>query len=109
MAYIGILPQHLLRWPFSDKILHALIVGALGFYLNLLLHGRRAGASRAPLAIALVFVGVAGEELLQALSPLRTFDLADLASDAAGLLLGWFASAQLLRAHMPTDQLSSPA
>jgi undecaprenyl-diphosphatase len=104
MAYIGILPQHLLRWPFADKILHAGIVGALGFFLNLLLRGRRIGATPAPLAIALVAVGVAGEELLQALSPLRTFDLADLASDAAGLLLGWAASARLLRA----DQLSSP-
>jgi undecaprenyl-diphosphatase len=96
MAYLGILPWHLLRWPYADKVLHAVLIGAIGFWLNLRLGGRRL-LGALPLGIALALGGALIEELFQGLSPLRTFDITDALADLLGSLIAWVLSARLLR------------
>lgn len=89
MAYLDMLPWHLLAWPFSDKVLHLLLIGALAFWLNLWLNGWQVQVGRlaVPVAVALPFVVAVGEEIVQGFSPVRTFDLLDLSADLIGLLL----------------------
>ena len=89
MAYLGLLPLALMAWPYSDKVLHTLLVGGLAFWLGLMPGNRRVsiGALTAPVAVILPFSIALGEEFLQTQSPLRTFDLGDLAGDLVGLLL----------------------
>ena len=91
MAYLGILPWRYLSWPYADKVMHALLLGSIGLWLNLLLKGRtvRIAAWRVPLAIAAPFAAACVEECLQASSPLRAFDMLDLACDMAGLIAAW--------------------
>lgn len=103
MAYLGLLPLDLLRWPFADKVLHMLLIGALAFWLNLWLPDwqLQLGRLRLPVAVALPFALAAGEELMQSRSPLRTFDLGDLASDLLGLLLFYALSRWLLSRMSP--------
>ena len=88
MAYWGLIPYALLTWPFADKVLHMLLIGALAFWLNLWMPEWQAqvGRLRLPVAIALPLALATVEEIMQAWSPLRTFDLLDLASDGVGLL-----------------------
>lgn len=98
MAYMGLMPLNLLRWPLADKVLHFLLFGAIVFWLNLWLNGRTITrgwvilpvAILVPLSIALV------EEGLQHFSPLRTADITDLASDLAGMLFFWGVSLRFL-------------
>lgn len=89
MAYLGLLPLYLLAWPFADKVLHMILIGSLAFWLNLWIHDwqLQMGRLRLPVAIVLPLLLAAIEEMLQSLSPLRTFDLVDLASNLVGLLL----------------------
>jgi undecaprenyl-diphosphatase len=91
VAYIGMLPWQLLRTPFVDKALHALLVGSAGFWLTLLLHSRGITQSIAqvPLGIALALAIALIEESLQSLSPLRTFDAFDMLGNTAGLIIAW--------------------
>jgi len=99
MAYLDILPGHLLQWPLADKVTHFLLFGAVVFWLNLWLKGRRltwAGWA-VPLAILLSFGLAAAEETLQFFSPLRNADLFDLASDLAGMVFFWWLSERLLK------------
>lgn len=99
MAYLDLLPWLLLRWPYADKVLHAVLMGGMTFWLNLIWPGRtwRFGRLAIPLAIAAPLVIIVVEEFAQMLSPYRAFDPLDLASDAIGLLLAWAASQKLLR------------
>jgi membrane-associated phospholipid phosphatase len=98
MAYLGLQPNHLLAWPLADKVLHALLFGAVVFWLNLWLTDRRVrvGWWSAPLAIVIPFGVALLEEGLQAFSPLRTADPADLASDLVGMICFWWLSYRLL-------------
>ncbi len=104
MAYLDLLPWLLLRWPYADKVLHAVLMGGMTFWLNLIWPGRTWRISRLtiPLAIAVPLIFIVSEEFAQMLSPVRTFDLLDLAGDMIGMLLAWAASQMLLR------RLSSP-
>jgi membrane-associated phospholipid phosphatase len=88
MAYLGLIPYAYLTWPYADKVLHMLLIGAVAFWLYLWLPEwqLQVGLLRLPLAIILPFTLAAVEEVLQSWSPLRTFDLIDLASDLVGLL-----------------------
>ena len=106
MAYLGLLPQSLLAWPYADKVLHALLVGSLAFWLGLMPGNRRmrVGAISAPVAVVLPFSLALGEELLQTQSPLRTFDLGDLACDLAGLLL-FYALSRVFVMRQPVPKL----
>lgn len=98
MAYLDLLPKALLAWPFSDKVMHALLFGAVAFWLNLWLNNRQLTYRRwsLPLAIALPFALAMLEEGMQAFSPLRTFDLTDLLSDFLGMYGFWWLSGRLL-------------
>lgn len=98
MAYLGLRPTPLLAWPFSDKVLHGLLFGAVVFWLNLWLNNRHLVYRRwsIPLAIALPFGLALLEEGLQAFSPLRTADLTDLLSDLIGMSCFWWLSTRLL-------------
>lgn len=88
LAYLGHLPLWLLRVEGIDKVLHFTMFGLITFYLHRWLSARRPGLSAraALLAVLLPFTAAAVEELLQGLSPHRTFDPADLACDLAGML-----------------------
>jgi len=91
IAYLDILPLHLLRWPYSDKVLHGLLFGAITFWLTLWLPGRaiKLGRISLPIAIVLPFVIALMEEWYQAYSPIRTADLGDLVSDLVGMVIFW--------------------
>lgn len=98
MAYLDLNPKALLAWPFSDKVLHALLFGAVVFWLTLWLQDRRltyVGWSL-PVAVVVPFTLALIEEGLQAFSPLRTADWTDLLSDLTGMVVFWWVSHYLL-------------
>jgi undecaprenyl-diphosphatase len=94
MAYLGMLPFDLLRWPLVDKALHFLLVGSIAFWLDLWLRGRtiKVGRWAVPLAVLIPFSLALLEEGVQFFSPLRSADVFDLLSDLAGLLFFWWLS-----------------
>lgn len=94
LAYLNILPVYLLTLPFVDKALHFLLFGAIVFWLNLWLKGRKVklGLWSIPLAILLPLTIATLEEIAQQFSPFRTADLTDLASDLSGMLFFWWLS-----------------
>ena len=98
MAYLDIVPRGLLFMPYADKLFHALLFGAVVFWLNLWWGDRRWrwGQWAIPVAIALPITLALLEEIVQAFSPLRTGDLLDLASDLAGMTFFWWLSNRLL-------------
>jgi undecaprenyl-diphosphatase len=104
MAYLGLLPIYLLTWPLADKVLHFILFGAIVFWLNLWLGGRllKVGWLVVPLAIALPLTIALLEEGLQSLSPLRSADPLDLASDLAGMLFFWGLSRKFLQTTKKT-------
>jgi membrane-associated phospholipid phosphatase len=99
MAYLDLNPKWLLAWPYSDKVLHALLFGAVVFWLNLWFTDRRIDYRgwSAPLAIVIPFTLAFLEEGAQSFSPIRTTDITDLASDLVGMVGCWWLSSQLLR------------
>jgi undecaprenyl-diphosphatase len=101
MAYLDILPFHLLRWPLADKVFHFLLFGAVVFWLNLWLKGRKLQLGRGfiPLAILLPLTIAIVEEAAQLLSPLRTADLTDLTSDLAGMFFFWWLSLRFIKSE----------
>lgn len=94
MAYLGLLPMYLLTWTYADKVLHMILIGSLAFWLNFRLPDwqLQMGRLRLPIAVVLPFALAAAEEVMQSWSPLRTFDLVDLASDLVGLLFFYMLS-----------------
>ncbi|MCB9162525.1 MAG: phosphatase PAP2 family protein [Caldilineaceae bacterium] len=114
MAYLGILPLHLLAWPNSDKVLHFLLIGSVAFWLNLWWEGRRIPVTArlaVPLALVAPFAVALTEEAFQALSPLRTASLVDLSADLLGLIVFWYLAERVLRhtARFPQSTASPPA
>jgi undecaprenyl-diphosphatase len=101
IAYLDLLPLQWLRWPLADKVLHFLLFGAVAFWLNLWFKGQRlqVGHWAIPLAVGLPLLVALVEEGFQALSPLRTADLTDIASNLLGLLFFWGLSQKLLPAE----------
>lgn len=84
-AYLGLLRFDLLALPSADKLLHFLLVGGVAFLAVGWWAGRRPG-----IILAMVSLLATAEEALQALSPIRSFDLLDLAATLAGIaLFGW--------------------
>ena len=100
MAYLGILPLHLLAWPNSDKVLHFFLIGSVAFWLNLWWEGWRIPVTArlaVPPALVVPFTVALIEEAFQALSPLRTASLVDLSADLLGLLVFWYLAELVLR------------
>jgi undecaprenyl-diphosphatase len=111
VAYLNILPQQLLTWPFADKVLHFILFGMVAFWLNLWLQGRamRWGGWSMPVAILLPLSVALFDEGLQHFSPIRSMSLSDLLADLAGLLLFWSLSRKLLDHNSPLrSSLESP-
>lgn len=109
MAYLNILPVHLLAWPFADKVLHFFLFGLVVFWLNLWLHDKRIDIgswATAPVAVVLPFTFALAEELMQHFSPLRTLDPTDLASDLLGMICFWWLSQRVLAASHPVPVIS---
>ena len=106
MAYLNLLPFHLLRWPLADKFFHFLLFGAITFWLNLWINGRtvRIFGQLAPVAILLPFSITLVEEFGQAFSPIRSADIFDLTSDLIGMLFFWFLSNRLLGNKLPVAE-----
>ncbi len=99
MAYLGYLPLYLLRWPYADKVFHFVLVGPVVFWLHLWLkpQQRYLGNTLIPTAIAIALLFVGAEEAFQLLSPLRTADWLDLASDIAGMITFWWLAEQVTK------------
>lgn len=102
MAYLDILPLHLLAIPYTDKFLHFLLIGSIAFWLNIWFRGRTVSMFRwaVPLALLIPLTIALLEEGAQLYSPLRTADLTDLLSDLAGLLFFWWLSQRLIRREL---------
>ena len=98
LAYLNLVPWRFLSWPMADKVMHALLMGGISFWLNLWLNGRTTHVGRwnIPLAVLLPFSLALVEECLQSLSPVRTFDLLDLTADLLGMSLMFLLSSTLL-------------
>ena len=69
----------------GDKYLHAIAYGGVMFWFANLY---TTPAKRTMLAIALVALGI-GLEFVQGLTDYRTFEVADMLADAAGVAVGW--------------------
>lgn len=81
--------------PGSDLLGHFFLMGAFSFVVNYALSDRRVrvGGMRVPLGSAVVAGLVLAEEFSQIFLPRRSFSLADLAADAAGIVFfGWLAA-----------------
>jgi len=102
MAYLDILPLHLLAIPYIDKFLHFLLIGSIAFWLNIWFRGRTVSLFRwaVPLALLIPLTIALLEEGAQLYSPLRTAALTDLLSDLAGLLFFWWLSQKLIRGEL---------
>ena len=84
-AYLGLLRIDSQALPGADKLLHFSLFGGVAF----LAMGWCAGRSR-DAALAILSLLAATEEAFQALSPVRSSDLVDLASTLTGIaLFGW--------------------
>lgn len=99
MAYLNLLPFHLLSWPYADKVLHFLLFGAVTFWLYLWWPnaGLRVRRVFVPLAILVPITIAFLEELLQGTSSLRTASMADLAFDLAGMISFYLLARWLLQ------------
>ena len=110
IAYMGLLPLHLMRWPLADKVMHFLLFGAVVFWLNLWLKGRtiRLGMWGIPIAILLPLTIALLEEGLQGFSPIRSLDAYDLISDLAGMLFFWALSYKVFGSVMANSNSGVP-
>lgn len=84
-AYLGLLRFDLLALPGADKLLHFLLFGGVAFLAVRWYAGQSPGT-----VLAILNLLATAEEAFQALSPVRSFDLLDLAFALAGIaLFGW--------------------
>ena len=84
-------PVDLIHIANADKGLHALLIGAIAFWANLVLEGRawRVGRVAVPVAIIVPLALASVEEWAQGLTSWRHRDGFDLLADAIGLGLFW--------------------
>jgi undecaprenyl-diphosphatase len=88
IAYMGLLPGWLRAVPGYDKVLHFLLFGLAVFWLHAWLAGRRwAWVGGLPVAVLAPLALATADEFAQRWSPLRSFDLLDLTSDLAGMVV----------------------
>lgn len=102
-AYLKIIPNEISQFPYYDTVLHFLLIGIAAYLGHLALNKRKIQllTITLPLAPLLVTLFSVSEEFLQKLSPHRSFDLVDLASDFCGILLfTWLA--EKTKIHKPS-------
>lgn len=102
-AYLGLLPRNsgLLALPHADHVIHFLLLGGASFLSHRALGGRWLRFRRVGLPLGPLIVGLASitDECFQSLSPVRTFDLLDMASNVSGVIVfGALAEAMIRRA-----------
>ncbi len=98
-AYCGLIPTGFLRWPWADKMMHFVLIGAAAFWLDLWVGARdfRLGRYRIPLALVLIGGAAIVEEAIQLCAPTRSADVLDAVADLAGIVVALFASRWLIR------------
>jgi VanZ family protein len=81
-AYLGLTRFEFLRWPYMDKVMHFGLYGALAFFLVAWF------AERPPVRVVAGLLTIAIlDEVVQGLSPARSFDVVDLACTVAGIVV----------------------
>jgi len=90
LAYAHGLSSVILALPYVDKVLHFVLLGGASFLARKATGDARvAGVPGGPVAVGLMSVI---DECAQAFFPTRTFSLADLAANIAGVVVfGWLA------------------
>jgi undecaprenyl-diphosphatase len=106
MAYLDLVPTYVFIWPWTDKVMHFALFGAVVFWLNIWWGGRiiRWGRWVIPLAILIPLAIATTEEGLQAFSPIRSADIGDLTSDLAGMVVFWWLSQKINRQIFVKEQ-----
>ena len=90
LAYLHGLPAVVLTLPYTDKVLHFVLLGGAAFLARKATNdSRAAGLPAGPAIVGLCSVI---DECTQAFFPSRTFSLADMAANLAGVVVfGWLA------------------
>lgn len=98
-AYLKILPVKSSTIPFYDTIGHFILIGLASFFSHLAMKKRKItiGTFLLPLAPLLVSIFTLIEEVLQNLSPYRTFSLSDLAADLVGIIFFYWLAEKVNR------------
>jgi len=85
VVVLSLIPLDLDLGNNRDKLAHLAAYGGLSFWFGILIDGR---GRELRIAVAFALMGVA-LEFLQALTPYRTFEVADMIANATGAALGW--------------------
>jgi VanZ family protein len=93
LAYQGALPSTLTQ---NDKLAHVVLYGIATFVGHQAFQGRSI-YRRIPLFPAAFGIFTVVEEIAQAWSPNRTFDLGDLVASFIGILIGWWSARSVLK------------
>lgn len=93
-AYSGLLPTKNILFPHYDLVMHFLLVGMFGFFMDgALAHKKLIGAPFFPrLGPTIALLLAATEETLQRFSPRRSSNWSDFIANATGILIcSWLA------------------
>jgi VanZ family protein len=110
-AYAGLLPTQIRAIPFYDTVLHFLLVGMFGFFLDGALAHRPIVAARffPRLGPGIALLLAATEETLQRLSPRRSSSLGDFAANTIGILVCAWLAKRLTMAKAAQPVIQAPA
>ncbi|WP_311774896.1 VanZ family protein [Nostoc sp. 2RC] len=91
-AYLKIIPVELPQFPYFDTIMHFLLLGIAAYLGHLALNKRKIEIFKIslPLTPFIVIFFCIVDEIIQLLTPHRSFDLVDLAADFFGVVLFTF-------------------
>ena len=92
LAYTNRIPTRFIQFPYADKVAHTVLYAIAAYLGQGVLQSRRfrIWGVNLPLFPSLFGLFTLVEELVQSLSPYRTFDLGDLVCSFAGILVGWW-------------------
>ncbi|MBG1243561.1 VanZ family protein [Nostoc sp. NZL] len=105
-AYLRIIPTEISQIPYSDTILHFLLLGIAAYLGHLALNKRKIQILNIylPLAPLIVIFFCIVDEIIQLFTPYRSFDLVDLGADLCGIVLfTWLAERQNLNKSEKTQ------
>lgn len=86
-AYLGILPTGIQAIPHFDLVMHLILIGGVGFFLDGALDHRPLLGRWWSLGGTLVLIVAGIEEWAQRFSPRRSSSFSDYAADIAGVIL----------------------
>lgn len=110
-AYAGVLPTQIKALPYYDTIMHFLLVGMFGFFLDgALAHRALVRVAFVPRLGPALALGLAGsEEYLQRLSRNRSSSWSDFAANATGILVCSFIAKRITLAYAARQATASPS